>query len=141
MDIPPDEYISLYLISNEVVMGRLLSTTEDEYVLFDSVYVRFGYNETTRHQYAYMVTCNPLYTKDNLLSFSKKHVIYTSPVDQEFIQLFEKFQSMEKRRGKEKTKLYNTVPSEESESLSKEDEASINELMLSMMNMANTTIH
>lgn len=134
-----EDYISLYLISNEVIMGKILSITENEYVLDNAVYVRFGINEITRNQYAYMVRCNPLYTQDNILSFSKKHVIYASPVDAQFVELFEKFHDLESKRGEEKTVLYNDSDAV-AEDLSQEDEMLMEEFLNSIKS-SNNTIH
>ena len=85
------DYILLKLVSGEFIMGRfeLGSTQEDDWCLEHAMVVNYALEPVTGQSQIFLTDVNPFYSKDGYVAFAKKHVIFTSPLDDEFISYYE----------------------------------------------------
>jgi hypothetical protein len=93
-----DIYISLHLVTTDIVLGKFVSVNGKSTSICHPVVVKFGVNEDNASAYMYFVNYNQLSMKENLVvAFENTNIVSASEVDFEVIGNYIDFTSKDKK--------------------------------------------
>ena len=84
------EYIMLKLVSGELIISRIDSSTENEYILEYPTIINYTHDFFNFKTQIYFVAVNPFNIMQKLFTLNKKHVMMVFDVDIELIVHYEK---------------------------------------------------
>jgi hypothetical protein len=85
------EYILLKLVTAEVIIGRLDALGDDDIILEYPMLINYVDNPITGETRIYLTNYNPFYRANKQLYIRRKHIVFDSPVDDEYVDFYERY--------------------------------------------------
>ena len=85
------EYILLKLVTAEVIIGRLDALGDDDIILEYPMLINYVDNPVTGETRIYLTNYHPFYRANKQLYIRRKHIVFDSPVDDEYVDFYERY--------------------------------------------------